>query len=390
MSAITATSILRQGVSGCTLDPIVHLDNGLSVQGRLAPAALTVAEFLGIPYAQPPVNELRWAPPQEYEVAPNTSMVNATALPPSCWQYISVKGSRSCRVRRSFALRPVLGFPTAAGLPEQNFGLMDQRFAVQWIHERIAKLCSDPERMVIWGQSAGIYRERTDFSSFSLVASHFGCGNQTNPETEVECMRKVPASELENFVATYEDSGASPSINFIPVVDKKLVFNNYTQKAADGEMSELTALEHSYNYFWCPATLTTYERLDNKRVTHRYYYTRNFSNMSPRPWMEAYHESELPMLLFGTHMNFRGNSTPFEYAVSHALQDAYLAFVTDPVGGLDLIGWPAYGGRGGSVMRWADMSNLTVPRYIAHLTTVDEIEQGCESKGLLTSLAQGS
>lgn len=150
---------------------------------------------------------------------------------------------------------------------------MDQRFAVEWIQQNIGKFGGDPERMVIWGQSAGstavdlynfayaeepivkglimdsgtahldilINRERTDFSSFSLVASHFGCGNQTTSEAELECMRKVPASELENFVATYEDSGASPSINFIPVVDEKLVFNNYTEKAAEGEMSDLVS-----------------------------------------------------------------------------------------------------------------------------------------------------
>lgn len=99
--------------------------------------------------------------------------------------------------------------------------------------------------------------------------------------------------------------------------------------------------------------------------------------------MGAYHESELPML-FGTHMLFRGNSTPFEYAVSHIMQDAYVAFVTDPVSGLDAIGWPAYEQAGGSVMQWADMSNLT----LAHLTTVTNIEQECQNTGLLTSLAE--
>ena len=49
MSAVAASSIPRHDVSGHAADPIVHLDNGLSVQGRLAPAASTVAEFLGIP-----------------------------------------------------------------------------------------------------------------------------------------------------------------------------------------------------------------------------------------------------------------------------------------------------------------------------------------------------
>lgn len=78
-------------------------------------------------------------------------------------------------------------------------------------------------------------------------------------------------------------------------------------------------------------------------------------------------------------MEFRGNSTPFEYALSATYQDAYLAFLKDPVHGLDERGWPAYGGLGGDVMQFGDMSNLT----LSHLTTLSEIEQGCQERGLL-------
>lgn len=150
---------------------------------------------------------------------------------------------------------------------------MDQRFAVEWIQENIASFGGDPEKMVIWGQSAGstavdlynfaypadpivkglimdsgtahldilINRDTADFSSFSLVAANMSCANQNSSAAELECMRKVPAWELEKFVATYEDSGASPSINFIPMVDDKLVFNNYTAKAAAGAMSDIVS-----------------------------------------------------------------------------------------------------------------------------------------------------
>lgn len=92
VSFTTATSSTgRNTISSRSTSPQVQLDNGLQVQGRLASGAPTVAEFLGIPYAQPPVDDLRWMPPQVYQPASNTSsVINATVMPPSCWQYISV------------------------------------------------------------------------------------------------------------------------------------------------------------------------------------------------------------------------------------------------------------------------------------------------------------
>lgn len=78
-------------------------------------------------------------------------------------------------------------------------------------------------------------------------------------------------------------------------------------------------------------------------------------------------------------MEFRGNSTPFEYALSALMQDTYLAFIEDPVNGLVERGWPVYEGLGGDVMQFGDMSNLT----LSHMTTLSEIEAGCQERGLL-------
>ncbi|KAK8124609.1 uncharacterized protein PG998_000368 [Apiospora kogelbergensis] len=485
---------------GVQAGPTVKLGNSMTVQGRTSPIASSVAEFLGIPYAEPPVGELRWEPPQPYDPkAQGRSVVNATALPPSCWQYISVHPammrtdvpefmigkagmSEDClttsvwvptnavsqtsdlpviiwfygggfatggtdvpyqiptkwiertqgHIVVSFNYRiNLFGYPDAAGVAEQNLGLMDQRLAVEWVRDNIKSFGGNPDRMVIWGQSAGsvavdyynfafaddpivggfimnsgtahlnqLMSSDVIHSNFTFVAEGMGCGNQPDAASELACMKKVPAEKLENFVATYEDSGDSPSITFAPMVDEKLVFRNYTERAALGALSTLPALiSHnvregyfiapysvdgpdpaiadglSKTYFWCPTFKTTKERLAAGRITHRAYYTGNFSNISPRPWFGAWHGSDLP-LAFGTHADFRGNSTALEYETSHAIQDAYVAFAKDPINGLNELGWAAYTGARGIVRAYAE--NNTVVGY----RSLDAIESGCEAEGL--------
>lgn len=43
----------------------VVTENG-KITGHAAPKAKNVMEYLGIPYAQPPIGDLRWAAPQKY------------------------------------------------------------------------------------------------------------------------------------------------------------------------------------------------------------------------------------------------------------------------------------------------------------------------------------
>lgn len=46
-----------------------------AVNGHAASNATSVSEYLGIPYAQPPIGELRFAPPQRYN---GSSTINGT------------------------------------------------------------------------------------------------------------------------------------------------------------------------------------------------------------------------------------------------------------------------------------------------------------------------
>ena len=53
----------------------------------------------------------------------------------------------------------IFGYPNAAALDGKNLnpGLLDHRKAVEWIYNHIFAFGGDPDRMVLFGQSAGYY-----------------------------------------------------------------------------------------------------------------------------------------------------------------------------------------------------------------------------------------
>ena len=72
-------------------DPLQVLTQSGNVQGQLSTVVHSVREFLGIPYAQPPLNHLRWAAPQPaVPWAPAT--LDATKFSLNCLQGGSAYG----------------------------------------------------------------------------------------------------------------------------------------------------------------------------------------------------------------------------------------------------------------------------------------------------------
>ena len=81
------------------------------------------------------------------------------------------------------------------------------------------------------------------YTNFTFVADNVGCtGLAGQPTQQLECMRGVDADTIENFFATYQESGDMPAIAFNPRVDGVLVFSNYTERALAGLQAKIVGV----------------------------------------------------------------------------------------------------------------------------------------------------
>ena len=190
--------------------PTVTLDSGTLEGAPFGPGQNGVA-FAGVPYAAPPVGDLRWRPPQPVRKWNGTRQATHFGAPcpqlPSGW-FPYIAGNEDCLylnvwtpqlsanaklpvlvylhgggntagysqmtplgptlsqlslvvVSANYRLGP-FGFLAHSALTAEsehhssgNYGLLDQLQALKWIHENISRFGGDPSQVTVMGQSAG-------------------------------------------------------------------------------------------------------------------------------------------------------------------------------------------------------------------------------------------
>ena len=255
-----------------------------------------------------------------------------------------------------------------------NAGILDQILALRWVVKNIAAFGGDPDRITVFGQSAGA------MSVQALVCSPLteglihgavmqsgagydnGLGRKILPEdayrtsgiimellkvSTLDEMVRVPAEKfVEILPALYEKTGG---LAFGPVIDGTVVTQDYDQAAENGTIQDLPYMigmtenditveegEDARNSRFYKGIIDWAKlRLKNSRKPVYVYY---FRRKLPGDDAGAFHSSEL-WYVFGTLGRCWRPMTPHDYKLSSAVIEYWTSFMKNDDPGK---GWKPY------------------------------------------------
>ena len=307
---------------------IVDISSG-TIQGKMNG---DIYEFLGIPFATPPVGDLRWKAPVE----PNdwTEILNTTDFSPICPQKryeqgdttATLEGDEDCLylnvwtpqlnagdlpvmffihgggnqqggasqetggtvmyhgknlaergnvvvVTIQYRLGP-LGFLVHPGLEEENedgisgnYGILDQILALKWVNQNISLFGGDPDKVMIFGESAGgvdvgdllvsplaagLFSRAVIQSAAPVVSLYNEAESQgtefvdqyqptgTNSE-KIEAMRNIPADSLVKSLESPIQGGLVQS-KWHPALDGVVFTDLPMSKAQSGNYNKVPVI----------------------------------------------------------------------------------------------------------------------------------------------------
>ncbi|KAH9481797.1 putative secreted lipase [Psilocybe cubensis] len=149
-----------------------------------------------------------------------------------------------------------------------NAGLLDQQFALQWVQQHISKFGGDPQKVTIWGQSAGAgsvlqqvianggktdpplfraamtsstflpsqykYNDRIPETLYREVVTQTNCSSAADT---LDCLRNVDVSILETANTVINNNGFFGTFVFVPVVDGTFITDRPTQLLKQGKVN---------------------------------------------------------------------------------------------------------------------------------------------------------
>ncbi|KAI7160321.1 acetylcholinesterase [Hortaea werneckii] len=429
-----------------------------------------VRQFLRVPFAQPPVGDLRWHSPQKLQIDPQ-KIVDSTRFGPNCAQYVpagetfwnqyaptnqvsslgqrldddqvSWSSSEDClnlaiwtpayanstsrlpvavfvsgggmvtggidipsqlptnwvsRSQEHIAVTinyrlNIFGNPMAKALNGTSFQLQDVRAAVEWVYENIEAFGGDPDNIFLWGQSAGaslthlytlayphlplashfgvissnedetvhaeILAESDVYDQFGTLSRALGCDYGNDYDAQINCMRQISWVQISEFINKFNFTAGVPyNFAYLPP-DETYIFSNETDRyekglVASGPMIRSNAARErpSPNATYsreieisdlCYTLSDAVRRYNAGLDTYKYIWAGNFSNISPTPWLGAFHWTDLLMIM-GTYPTDRAPESTIselEIDTSKAMQDYMLAFTRSP-NSLPSLGWPLF------------------------------------------------